>query len=578
MSGIHLVFEFEDSNGKIDPKQFSDPVFVIEAYRIEEVEAAFTKAEQALREGCYVAGSISYEAAPAFDSSYKVSRGAEWPLVWFGVFEAPVTEEPSFSEDAYYTSNWEMDGDFTAYTEGLNKIKSAIKLGDTYQVNYTTKLRCLFEGNDLAFYKQVTNNQNSGYSAYLNYGEGRRVVSASPELFFRKEGKRFKTKPMKGTARRGRTFEEDEKQKNALLQSEKEKAENVMIVDLLRNDMGKIAASGSVNVTRLFEIETYPTVHQMTSTIEAELEKETSLWEIFSALFPCGSITGAPKVRTMEYIADIERSPREIYCGAIGFMTPQGDAVFNVPIRTIMLEGNKAVYGTGGGVTWDSTSAKEYEEIKAKAQLLFEKRPEFQLLESMKLENGEWPLLPYHINRIRKSARYFNFQFDDKQVYGQLEKWKKQHQEGSYKVRLLVNENGTVSGGADRIPHSPTRVTCALAKEPIDDKDPFLYHKTTHRSVYDVHKQEGVFSVLLWNAEEELTEFTIANLVVKKEGEYWTPKVSSGLLAGTLRGKLLEQGKIKERTIYKNELDTCEEIWMINGVRGWIQVDLTEEA
>ncbi|GGF20496.1 aminodeoxychorismate synthase, component I [Halobacillus andaensis] len=574
MSNVHMMFEFEEDNGEIQPKQFSHPIFVIEAYKIDEVEAAFTKVEQALSEGCYVAGYVSYEAAPAFDSSYKVKNGSKWPLAWFGVFEKPVTEESEIGVSDYAVSEWKMEGSLESYTKGINQIKRAIKRGDTYQINYTTQLRTSFKGHDLSFYKQLTNNQKSGYSAYLNFGNGRRIVSASPELFFRKNGRKIKTKPMKGTARRGCTLQDDEKQKQYLLESDKERAENVMIVDLLRNDIGKVAVSGSVNVSKLFEIETYPTVHQMTSTIEAVLEDHHSMWGIFKALFPCGSITGAPKVRTMEYIADLETSPREVYCGAVGFMTPQGEAVFNVPIRTVMLDRDEASYGTGGGVTWDSTPMNEFEEIKAKAQLLVEKRPEFQLLESMKLEGGEYPLLPYHIDRLKQSAQYFNFSYDENSVYDILNKWRKENPRGLFKVRLLLDESGTVGGEVQSIQPPPERVICALAKHPVDENNPFLYHKTTHRAVYEAHKQEGVFAVLLWNSKDELTEFTMANVVVKQGGEYFTPQVNSGLLRGAFRELLLSERKIKEKKIYKSDLDTCEEVWMINGVRGWIKVDL----
>ncbi|MFG6147145.1 aminodeoxychorismate synthase component I [Halobacillus sp. B23F22_1] len=574
MSNVHMMFEFEEDNGEIQTQQFSHPIFVVEAHKIDEVEGVFTKVEQALSEGCYVAGYVSYEAAPAFDSSYKVNSGAKWPLAWFGVFEKPVTEESAIRETEYTVTKWKMEGDLESYTTGINQIKRAIKRGDTYQINHTTKLRASFNGDDLSFYKQLTNNQKSGYSAYLNFGNGRRVVSASPELFFRKKGKKIKTKPMKGTARRGCTVQEDEKQKQFLLQSEKERAENVMIVDLLRNDIGKVAVSGSVRVPKLFEIETYPTVHQMTSTIEAVLEDHQSMWNIFKALFPCGSITGAPKVRTMEYIADLETSPRDVYCGAVGFMTPLGEAVFNVPIRTVMLDRNEASYGTGGGVTWDSTPMNEYEEIKAKAQLLVEKRPEFQLLESLKLEGKEYPLLSYHMERLKQSAHYFNFRYDEKFVYNILNKWREDNPRGLFKVRLLLDESGKVEGEVQSIQPPPERVICALAKKPVDESDPFLYHKTTHRAVYEVHKQEGAFSVLLWNSKEELTEFTMANVVVKQGGEYFTPPVSSGLLRGTLRELLLSERKIKEKKIYKSELHTCEEVWMINGVRGWIKVEI----
>ncbi|MFC7060879.1 aminodeoxychorismate synthase component I [Halobacillus seohaensis] len=575
MNDVQLYFEFEDEEGKLHPLQFSDPINIITAHHVNEVNDAFSLVEQALAEGCYVAGCVSYEAAPAFDSSYKVNKSSTWPLVWFGVFEKPLSQRLDHEILPYESSEWRMDGSFQEYKNGLNQIKDAIQKGDTYQVNYTTRLTSKFKGNTFSFYKQLTNNQKSGYSAYLNLGSNREILSASPELFFRKNGTRLKTKPMKGTARRGRTLEEDKVQKETLRKAEKEKAENLMIVDLLRNDIGKLAVSGTVKVPNLFDVETYPTVHQMTSTIEAIIEEKTTLHEIFQALFPCGSITGAPKVRTMSYIAELESSARDFYCGAIGYMTPTADAVFNVPIRTVLLDQDQAVYGTGGGVTWDSTPVGEYEEVLTKAQLLMEKRPDFQLLESMKLEDGNFPLLSYHLIRLENSTEYFQYQYNKEKVEDQIETLKHSYPRGLYKVRLLLHENGTLNAETQEIDKSPESVFCSVAKESIDENNPFLFHKTTYRSMYETHNRRNVYAVLLWNSREELTEFTIANLVVKYQGHYFTPPVESGLLRGTYREKLLNNGKIKEKTLYKKNLDSFEEIWMINGVRGWVRVYLT---
>ncbi|MFC7319538.1 aminodeoxychorismate synthase component I [Halobacillus campisalis] len=574
MNDAHLYFEFEDDNGKKQPMQFTRPSGVITAYSGEEVKAAFRKIERELSIGNYVAGYVSYEAAPAFDGASRVKSGTKWPLLWFGVFKSPLCEELVHENKPYQVSEWNMDGDFDNYSDGLRKIKAAIKKGDTYQVNYTTRLNASFHGDDFAFYKQLVNNQRSRYSAYMNMGEGRRVLSASPELFFRKQEAKLKTKPMKGTARRGVTLETDREQVRTLKESEKERAENLMIVDLLRNDLGKLAVSGTVRTSSLFEVETYPTVHQMTSTIEAEVNRELSFYEIFRALFPCGSITGAPKIRTMDYIADLEASPREIYCGAIGYITPSRDAVFNVPIRTVMLDENQAVYGTGGGVTWDSTPIGEYEEMQTKAQLLTEKRPEFKLLESLKLENGRIPLLENHLNRLEDSASYFNFIFDKNEVITQLNDLVSKHNDGEYKVRLLLSEHGVAELEAIEINEEINEVTCCLAEEPVDERNPFLYHKTTHRSVYDIHKREGAFAALLWNTREELTEFTMANLVVKHQGDFFTPPVQSGLLAGTFREELLKNDRVKEKVLHVKELSSFEEVWMVNGVRGWVKVQL----
>ncbi|MFG6113832.1 aminodeoxychorismate synthase component I [Halobacillus sp. MO56] len=573
-----LQFDFIETDNE-QPICFTEPIKVIEVFCIQEVPAAFHEIEAAIQEGYYAAGFVSYEAAPGFDSAMHVHQtNDDFPLVWFGIFENPVdANSRTESLPDYRISDWKLDTDKEEYHQGISTIKQAIEEGYTYQVNYTARLTAQFQGNDYAFYQQLKENQQSAYAAYLNIGKYR-VLSASPELFFQVSKGSIKTKPMKGTGTRGRSMREDEQLKQKLYTSEKDRAENLMIVDLLRNDIGRIARPGTVKVPKLFEVESYPTVHQMTSTIEAELDSAATIYDWFQALFPCGSITGAPKISTMNYISKLERSPRHIYCGAIGLITPDREAIFNVPIRTVLVdkEAETATYGAGGGITWDSTVEGEYEELMAKAGLLKEKRTPFHLLESLKLQDGHFPLSQRHIDRLLSSARYFGYTIDDGQVNQVLKNVASEHTQGAFKVRLLVNRNGDVSVGTTAISQLES-VTCSLAKTPVDKKNPFLYHKTTHREVYDEHSRSApadAFSVLLWNEEEELTEFTIGNLVIEKQGKYYTPPIKCGLLAGTFRQELLEQLVITERVIHKRDLNEADSIWMINGVRGWLPVQM----
>ncbi|WP_281974440.1 aminodeoxychorismate synthase component I [Halobacillus litoralis] len=573
----YLIYDFADDSGKPNTKVFKAPVQILSTDKVNEVQGVFEEVEKALDQGYYVAGYVSYEAAPAFDRSLVAHTNSKWPLVWFGVFNGYESAPAVSGNHPFEVSSWKMRGDFNAYKHGMKRIKRGIELGDTYQVNYTTRMEADFAGDDYSFYRKLVRNQQSSYSAYLNMGE-RRILSASPELFFRINKNKITTKPMKGTAERGRFFQEDVNQKKHLTSSNKEKSENLMIVDLLRNDLGRIAVPGSVRVPCLFEVETYPTVHQMTSTVEAVLPESFVMFELFGALFPCGSITGAPKVRTMKYIKDLEDSSREAYCGAVGYMTPNHEAIFNVPIRTVMIDKTKgkATYGTGGGVTWDSTSEGEFEELKTKTRLLTEDRPRFELLETMKVQNGVIPLLPYHINRLMQSADYFEFPVERDKLLKECEKVVEENPAGLHKVRMLVGESGDCKIETKPIEsHSPI-VECSLATTPVDERNPFLFHKTTHRQVYNQHKRRGTDATLLWNSKGQLTEFTIANLVVKVNDEYYTPPVECGLLAGTFREKLLEGGVIEEKVIHKEELSQCKEIWMINGVRGWVEVNLTE--
>lgn len=569
-----LSFEYASHDGKIIPRTFRNPVRVIKAEHVGEVIPALRNIQKAVEDGWYAAGYLSYEAAPAFDPAYRVKEGNKMPLLWFGIFGEPEYSELIASGQCE-VSDWKPDTGEQAYREAIRSIRQAIEYGETYQTNYTIRLNSRFRGDEVALFERMKRAQSCNYSAYINTGE-HSVLSASPELFFRVTGNRITAKPMKGTVKRGKTSEEDQALSEWLAHSEKNQAENVMIVDLLRNDLGRIAKPGSVDVPKLFEIERYPTVHQMTSTVEAELEEGTDLIDVFGALFPCGSITGAPKVSTMNLISHLEQSPREVYCGAIGFITPEREAVFNVPIRTVMIEqaSGNATYGVGGGITWDSTSEEEYGEILAKSSFLKLDRPEFNLLESFLLEDGRYFLKEAHLHRMLRSAHYFGFSFDLGAISEKLNQLAEELPEGAYKVRFVLGPDGNMSVEGQKITQSPRLPKVILANDPVDRENPFLYHKTTHRTVYDQHAVTGCHDVLLWNKEGQLTEFINGNLVLEIGGKLWTPPVSTGLLAGTYRGFLLEEGTINEKELHLTDLESATRIWLINSVRKWVEVRL----
>ena len=388
------------------------------------------------------------------------------------------------------------------------------------------------------------------------------------------------TRPMKGTVKRGLHYDEDVAQANWLADSVKNQAENVMIVDLLRNDVSVVAEQGSVHVPALFEIEQYPTVWQMTSTVKAKTRGEATVTDIFKALFPCGSITGAPKIKTMDIIQHVEDAPREVYCGAIGYITPNREAIFNVPIRTVWIdsETGQAEYGAGGGITWDSELTDEYGEALLKAKLLTVVRPDFQLLESFRLENGEYYLLQHHMERLMRAAQYFSFSILESDVKNKLVEFAKHHSSGIYKVRLIVSKSATIEVSGQMITEIPSPVSIKLADSPIATNHPFLYFKTTNRAAYEAFQKQhnDYFDVLLWNEQGEMTEFTNGNLVVKLNGKLYTPPVKCGLLAGTFRKELLDRKEIQEKIITKAELRDTEEIWFINSVRKWLRVELVE--
>ena len=541
------------------------PTEEITARRVDDVLSVLEFAERESKAGSWVAMMLSYEAAPAFDQVLAVQQASDFPLAWAAAYSeaSAVTTEPT---ETISSNSWAPRVSRDEYDAAVTRIRELIAAGDTYQVNYSFPLTSIFKGDTYAWYRSLCLAQGAQYSAYLDLGRYK-VLCLSPELFFERRGNQVSTRPMKGTIRRGRWPAEDRELAGWLKQSAKDRAENVMIVDLLRNDLGKVSVPGSVRVTSLFDIERFETVWQMTSTVESTLKDGVSLVELMSALFPCGSITGAPKIRTMEIIRELERSPRGAYTGSIGLLKPGGDCVFNVAIRTVVVdtESNQATFGVGGGVTIDSTADREYEECLVKIRFLHASPVEFQLFESMLLEDGEYFLLARHLERLRSSAEYFGFRFPAEEINAVLEEIKKAS--GEFKVRLVLWKDGQIETQILRIENADSVKGVALAVTPVDSSDRFLYHKTTLR---DYHSEDVIF----WNERGEVTESRIANVVVPIDGQLFTPPISSGLLPGTFREQLLAEGKIKERVITIEELKTAKEFFLINSVRKWVRVQL----
>lgn len=575
MEQILLQFDFKEQNEPTDSIQFTKPNKIFTTHSIDEVKPLLEALETELDHGKYLAGYLSYEAAQAFESEYRTEKVLTMPLLWFASFDQPEKVKDDQSGSNYNISPWQPTSTYQAYEAGIKTIKDAIQKGDTSQINYTTRLTSQFTGDTLAFYQQLLENQQASYSAYLDIGRFQ-ILSASPELFFKIDQDQMMTKPMKGTTKRGRTLAEDLAHKQHLTQSEKERTENLMIVDILKNDLEKIALPGTVQTPELLTVETYPTVHQMTSTVTATLKENSKMIDWFEALFPCGSITGAPRLKTMMYIDQLEATPREVYCGAIGYVTPERKAIFNVPIRTVVIdrEQDSATYGVGGGITWASETESEYAEIQAKAAFLTKTKRDFSLLESLLLTDGTYPYLSYHLERLEQSAQYFAYPYNAQVLRQKFAQYATDHLTGHYKMRLLLDEKGEAELNAVKISEPIESVTAYLAKKPVDIEDPFIYHKTTIRDQYQrlsIDQQDN-FATLLWNENEQLTEFTIGNLILKIDDQYLTPPIDSGLLAGTFRQYLLNQDQIKEQILTKNDLNRAEEIWLINAVRGWVNV------
>ena len=571
---VTVSARFDDCRGRPVPLRLVGPNGVWAAHRPEDVPGVIHRAESEARSGSWVAGFVSYEAAPAFDPRLAVGAPSPGlPPAWFAGFDTAVPEPVPPGGD-YQIAPWRAELSEARYSSHVEAIRELIRLGDTYQTNYTFRLRGSAEGDLGSLYADLLAAQRGGYHAFLETGR-HTVVSASPELFFRWDGRRIESRPMKGTIARGRWEQEDSRLRERLLSSGKDRAENVMIVDLLRNDLGRVARFGSVQVERLFEVERFETVWQMTSTVAAETRPAVTLFDIFAAMFPCGSVTGAPKVRTMEIIDSLETSPRGVYCGAIGLLAPPGSgrprAEFSVAIRTMVVDTatGEAEYGVGGGVVYESTPAREYEEAMVKARVLVRRRTPVTLLETMRWEPGQgiW-LRDRHLSRLRSSARYLGVTLQEVAIADLLDGL---DGDEPLMVRLLVSEDGSASLEALPLTAGPLVVGLAVDDRPIDRSDYLLYHKTTRRAVYEqaAARHPAADDVVLVNELGEVVETTIANLAARMGNAWVTPPVASGCLPGTYREELIDRGTLTERRMSVADLMAADEVAVINSVRGW---------
>jgi para-aminobenzoate synthetase/4-amino-4-deoxychorismate lyase len=561
---------------------FREPIEQRAVYALDEVIPLLRRADAATRDGFWVALALSYEAAPAFDSALEVRPSSNFPLAWMAVFNEPTPAGfNSISRLSLPTSEWEPQMDGGQYRQAIQSIREYIERGDTYQVNFTFPIRGCVGGDEFDWFRAVAESEGAAYSAYLDIGS-HRILSFSPELFVERRGNKLITRPMKGTLARGRWLEEDVRRAQQLRASTKDRAENVMIVDLLRSDLGKVAETGSVEVPELFSVESLSRVLQMTSTVTAVQRPNVTVVDILRALFPCGSVTGAPKARTMAIIKELEHHPRGVYTGAIGLMCPNGDAIFSVPIRTLVVDAGNgaATFGVGGGITWDSTTDGEYEECRLKAKFLTDPWDEFDLLETIALKDGGYALLDRHLARARSSAQYFGFRWNEAEVSRALEDVRESHPSGRWRIRLTIGRDGKAHTAA--YPLAAAREAPAVVKFAscaVDDRDPLVFHKTTARSRYDLELErcQPCDDVIFWNCRGEVTESSIANVVVFADGKHWTPPREAGLLAGTLRDELISKGELFERTITKEELASAGSFALINSVRGWMPARLSAD-
>lgn len=604
VSGLENSVLLETSRPDAESKcsyLFLNPVRVLQAATLDELPALFEQIELCVREGLFVAGFLSYECGYGLEPALRkyFPGPSDFPLAWFGVYQRPFVFDPvsgQFSpkispqwqdlcslddtaKEACRVSHCRLAISREDYCAKLEAVRDYIAAGDTYQVNFTSKILFDFEGSAAALFAQLRDQQRVPYAAFLNLGKWK-ILSLSPELFLRIQDGRILTRPMKGTAPRGLDLRDDLRLQRWLQADPKNRSENVMIVDLLRNDLGRISETGSIQVEQLFAVEKYETLFQMTSTVSGTLRPGTSLLEIFRATFPCGSVTGAPKVRTMQIIRELEPAPRDVYTGAIGYFAPNGDAVFNVAIRTIVLNGNSGEMGVGGGIVFDSRPQQEYEECRLKAQFLTMPQPKFELLESL-LWDGSYRFLDLHLERMKSSAEYFDFAFNQAELLSLLERNRSRLTPGSaYKVRVLLARQGGIRiENAVLGPSDNNAGTVVLSLHKVASRDRFLYHKTTYRDLYEREyaeaRRQGHEDVIFTNERGEITEGTRNNVFVEIGSALFTPPVECGLLPGVFRRRLLETDpRAAERILSLADLQSAGAIHLCNSVRGLRRVSL----
>ncbi|WP_226447853.1 chorismate-binding protein [Acidovorax radicis] len=573
---------------------FGAPHEVLVAHALADVRGVLDAVHVAAQRGHWCVGYVRYEAAPAFDAALQ-TQAADGPLAWFAVYEAPQAW-PEGDVPGSAQVQWHGGHDRGEFDAALARIQQAIAAGELYQVNHTAPLTGMLLGSANALFAALQRAQPGGYAAYIDAGD-EQVLSVSPELFFDWQdapgGGTILARPMKGTAPRGATPEQDAAHAEHLRTAPKERAENVMIVDLLRNDLSRIALPHSVRVPALFATQALPTVWQMTSDVTARTRPGTTLTDVFAALFPCGSVTGAPKVRAMQMIRALERAPRGVYCGAVGVVRPVGEAgldgthrvaaTFNVPIRTVVLRASAqaqaitATCGIGSGITSGAEADAEWQEWRHKRAFVERASMPFEILETLALRDGKLQHADLHVLRMGAAAAHFGFLWSPHAARQELQIAVLRHMNGAWRVRLLLAADGGVRAEAHALQPTPEPVRLQLADRPFGAAHgEFVRHKTTRREHYAAFapKAPGVFDTVLWNEAGEITEGTFGNIAALLDGRWVTPPLSSGLLPGIGRAVALREGRVIEAVLRVTDVPKVQGWAFINSLRGWLNATL----
>ena len=556
---------------------FTKPLKELKTRDLDQVETLLREVEAYQEAGFYAVGYVSYEAAPAFEKKLAVHPAplmGEY-LLYFTIHEKVETLPfPEDYQEVDLPANWQEEVEAPAYRKAIETIQHHIRQGDTYQVNYTVQLSQELEADPLAIYNRLVVEQKAHYNAFIQHDDVA-ILSISPELFFEQDDRLLTTCPMKGTTRRGLTSQADLKEAAWLEADPKNRAENMMIVDLLRNDMNRISEIGSEQVTHLCQVEQYSTVWQMTSTIESRIRPEVDLVQTFQALFPCGSITGAPKISTMEIIQQTEVAPRGVYCGTIGILLPKGKRIFNVAIRTLQMQGHQAIYGVGGGITWDSKWESEYQETKQKSAVLYRQEPHFDLLTTGRIHQGELTFLEQHLTRLREASRYFAYPYDEPKLLKKLQE-ELTHLDPSldYRCRIALQKTGSFQLAITELKDLPASYLQAqLRKQTAPLDRPFTYFKTSQRDHLGQSEQEQIYYL----EDGTLLETTIGNLILEIDGKRYTPPAHLPLLDGIYRRYLLETGQVEEKLLTLKDLEVADQVYACNALRGLYPLDFNRE-
>jgi para-aminobenzoate synthetase / 4-amino-4-deoxychorismate lyase len=566
---------------------FIKPLEIISVYTKDDLERSFKLVHKLIDKGYYGYSLINYEAGLLFEEKLShLLSGDNKKLIRFFFFDkrevtclnSSTIVFTDFSDDKYSIKNFKLNRSEAQFLNDIEKIKHYIKAGDTYQVNYTVKGSFNFTGSYSAFFQKLLFNQSAKYSTFINNKE-ELIISLSPELFFLQKDKDIISHPMKGTLRRGCNQNLDRIAQNKLKSDEKNLAENVMIVDLIRNDLGRICRYGSVRVPELFKIEKYESLFQMVSKVKVKLRKKTKLLDIVQNIFPCGSITGAPKIRTMEIINEIEKEERGIYTGSIGLVTPK-EIKMNVSIRTIAIKKDTGdgVMGLGSGVVWESDPESEYEEVLLKSKFLTEPLEYFEIFETMRYEGGEIKFLEGHITRMKSAADYFLFKFNEKKIRKKFQKSVAEIDKlKPKKIKLSLSKSGQIKVDVSDIPKPSKSIVVIISQNKINSTDKFRYFKTTNRKLYDDESAgfsaKGFYELIYLNEEEELAEGSRTNIFILKGTSWFTPPLDSGALPGIYRQYFIENNpNVYEKSIKLKDLIEADELLLTNALRGEVKV------